>query len=373
MKKILVLILAFGFLTGFTGIKPVYGATLEEQLRDINQQIKDTQNAVNSQKKQVKTIQDMVDSVNSQVAVTQTQINLSNQKINLTNQQISETQVQIDQKQKELDLKKADLYETIRNYYESGTPSTVEIIASSNSLSDMINQSQYTEALSNQIDEQANQITQAKTTLETQKTALETQKTDLENQKTDLENQKRNLDIQNAEKNRLLAQAKGQQSQLQASLNQAYADKDNVSAAIYAARKAAGGYTGGGTGGYPYANSDTNGVDPWGFYNRQCTSYAAWYFNEVEGKSWYNTRPGSGSAWNWPALAADQGYSVSSTPRVGAIVSWDRGGMFGSYGHVAIVESVNSNGTFNLSEYNWIPYSYSERSNVSTAGARFIY
>jgi len=125
--------------------------------------------------------------------------------------------------------------------------------------------------------------------------------------------------------------------------------------------------------GYPFANSDTNGVDPWGFYYRQCTSYAAWYFNAVEGASWYNTRPGSGSAWNWPVLAADQGYSVGSTPRAGAIASWDRGGLFGNYGYVAIVESVNIDGTINVSEYNWIPYSYSERNNVSTLGVRFIY
>lgn len=127
------------------------------------------------------------------------------------------------------------------------------------------------------------------------------------------------------------------------------------------------------TDGYPFASADTNTVDPWGFYCRQCTSYAAWYFNAVEGLAWYNTRPGSGSAWNWPALAADQGYSVGSIPRAGAIASWDRGGMFGAYGHVAIVESVNINGTINVSEYNWIPYAYSQRNNVALSGARFIY
>lgn len=127
------------------------------------------------------------------------------------------------------------------------------------------------------------------------------------------------------------------------------------------------------TNGYPFANADTNTVDPWGFYVRQCTSYCAWYFNAVEGASWYNTRPGQGSAWNWPALAADQGYIVGSVPRVGAIASWNAGGLMGGYGHVAIVESVNANGTIHVSEYNWIPYSYSERDNVSPAGVRFIY
>lgn len=373
MKKILILILTLGFFSGFVGIKPAFAISLEEQQKQLQQQLKDAKNAASANQKQVNTIQDMVNSLNSQVATTQKEIDLTSQQINVTSAQIDQTQTQIDQKQKELDLKKADLYETIRNYYETGTPSTVEIIASANSLSDVINQSQYTEALSGQMNDQANQITQAKSVLQTEADNLQKQKSDLDNQKSFLVDKRRNFDIQNAEKNRLLAQANSAQNQLNTALKSTQADLDNVSAAIYAARRAAGGYTGGGTGGYPFASSDANGVDPWGFYNRQCTSYAAWYFNNVEGKAWYNTRPGSGSAWNWPALAADQGYSVSSTPQAGAIASWDRGGMFGSYGHVAIVESVNSNGTFNLSEYNWIPYSYSQRNNVSSAGARFIY
>jgi surface antigen len=81
----------------------------------------------------------------------------------------------------------------------------------------------------------------------------------------------------------------------------------------------------------------------------------------VRGKHWINTRPGSGSAYNWPALAGDpqNGYSVSSTPRVGAIISWNRP-MYPNdqWGHVAIVEGVNSDGTIDISEYNYL---YSER------------
>lgn len=365
MKKILILILTLGFFSGFIGVKPVYGATLNE----LNQQKKDLQNSISANKQEIKSIQDMIGSLDSQTVATQKEINITNQIIDLTSQQISETQTQIDQKQKELDSKKADLNETIRNYYETGTPSTVEIIASANSLSDVINKSQYTEALSGQMNNQANQIVQAKTDMQNKKDELQKKETDLETQKSSLVDQQRNIKIQADEKNRLLSQANNKQSELQGNF-------DNISAEIYAQRRAQGGYTTGGTGGYPWANdsnycdSDSHcPSDKWGFGIRQCTSYVAWYFNEVEGKRWYNTRPGSGDAANWPALAADQGYSVSSTPQKGAIVSWD----FGRYGHVAIVESVNSNGTFNLSEYNWVPYSYSQRNNVSPAGARFIY
>ena len=87
--------------------------------------------------------------------------------------------------------------------------------------------------------------------------------------------------------------------------------------------------------------------------------------NAVEGKSFYNTRPGQGSAWNWPALAHDQGFTVSGNPQVGAAISWEAGGLTSAWGHVAIVEAVNSDGTIDVSEYNWIKYSYSYRKNVT--------
>lgn len=171
-------------------------------------------------------------------------------------------------------------------------------------------------------------------------------------------------------KKSLLSQANTKQTQLKGEL-------DNVSAEIYEQRKALGGYTSGGTGGYPWANASTNGVDPWGFYYRQCTSYAAWYFNSVEGKSFYSWRTlgvnQSSNSGDWAdGLAQNQGYTVSSTPRVGAIASWPAGGL-NAYGHVAIVQAVNNNGTINVSEYNWIPYSFDQRNNVSPGSARFIY
>lgn len=73
-----------------------------------------------------------------------------------------------------------------------------------------------------------------------------------------------------------------------------------------------------------------------------------------------------GNAWKWPSSARAAGFAVGSTPRAGAI---------GQYGnHVVYVESVNSNGTFNLSEMNYEGFGVvSSRSNVSPSGWQFIY
>lgn len=347
-------------------INPVHASTLD----DLYKQKQDLQNTINSTKQEIKSLQDAINSLEAQEVATQKEINITSQIISGKQEEIAQTQAQIAIKTEELKTQKANLYETMRVYYETSSPSTLEVLVGSNSLSEAIDKTQYLESVSNNLNSAIEKITKTMNELEVQNKNLEEQKSGLESQKASLIDQQRNLSIQAQGKEQLLKQASNRQYQLKA-------DLDNVSESIYAERQKLGGYSTGGTGGYPFAGASVSGVDPWGFYYRQCTSYAAWYFNAVEGKSWKSFRwlgvDRSSNGGDWADLGAYQGYSVSSTPRSGAIVSWPAGGLFGAYGHVAIVQSVNSNGTINVSEYNWAPYSYSERSNVSTSGARFIY
>ncbi len=107
-----------------------------------------------------------------------------------------------------------------------------------------------------------------------------------------------------------------------------------------------------------------------GFLHSQCTSYASWYWSNVLGKKFVDVGGGAnGNAGNWPEIAKAQGYTVSETPVAGDIVSWP--GM-GQYGHVAIVQGVNPDGTINVSEMNYVPGKYTTRQNVSSKGAQFI-
>ncbi|MFA6492681.1 MAG: CHAP domain-containing protein [Patescibacteria group bacterium] len=384
MKKIRLLILIsmiFVLVFQMGGIGVARAQSLEELQRrqkELNKQINDQKNQLNAQKKTITTTQDMVNSLESQIQLAQQEINAATNQIDLTSKKINETTKQIEERQSELDVQKGNLFEAMRVIYETPQQSTVEIIVGSNSISEVVDRAQYIESLEYQIETTINTITQLKAQLESERNQLEKEKKDLEDQKTTLVNKSRNLDIQQNEKKRLLDQMTADKSKTQTLLNQSTAERDEVSAEIYALRRSQGNYRGGYTD-YPFASESDTGCaysrDPWAFCYRQCTSYAAWYWNDKLGKSWYNTRVGSGSAWNWPALASDQGYNVSSTPRVGAIVSWPAGGIFGRYGHVAIVEAVNSDGTFEVSQYNWSPISYSEMHVGSdlAASARFIY
>lgn len=107
-------------------------------------------------------------------------------------------------------------------------------------------------------------------------------------------------------------------------------------------------------------------VDPWLFYNRECTSFTAWrlnhdnwglaygskkvFWNYYKGQHW-----GNANHWNDAAKAA--GMRVDTRPGVGAVAYWESG----SFGHVAWVRSFTSS-TVTIEEYNYLVYGgYSTR------------
>lgn len=87
------------------------------------------------------------------------------------------------------------------------------------------------------------------------------------------------------------------------------------------------------TTGSRYVATDSSNTYVWG----QCTWYA---------KSKRPDLPnGLGNGGQWVAIAAAMGFATGSTPRAGAIGEQP--------GHVVYVESVNKNGTVNISEMNY--------------------
>lgn len=93
-------------------------------------------------------------------------------------------------------------------------------------------------------------------------------------------------------------------------------------------------------------------VDPWNFYNRECTSFVAWRLNSANGVGFTNQYKGVarwGNAKEWGGVARSVGIPVNGTPARGA-VAWSSAGEFG---HVAWVAGVNGDGTITIEEYNY--------------------
>ena len=101
----------------------------------------------------------------------------------------------------------------------------------------------------------------------------------------------------------------------------------------------------------------------------QCTYYAferRQQLGKSVGSNW-------GNAHNWANAARSQGYSVTNSPSVGAIMVFaqGQGGASSYYGHVAIVESVNGDGSINISEWNWTHGPWNK--TVRTISASSVY
>ena len=113
-------------------------------------------------------------------------------------------------------------------------------------------------------------------------------------------------------------------------------------------------------------------VDPWNFYNRECTSFAAWCLNSRNGVKFTNQYLGAsrwGNANTWGTVAKSKGVTVNMTPAVGAIAWWTTG----KYGHVAWVSAVNGSSVF-IEEYNYnVRGGYGTRTIAASNPAGYIH
>jgi len=104
-------------------------------------------------------------------------------------------------------------------------------------------------------------------------------------------------------------------------------------------------------------------VDPWRFYNRECTSFVAWCLNSRNGIPFTNSYAGVhwGNAHEWGSAARSAGFGVDDSPERGAVAWW-------SAGHVAWVSGV-SGSDVSVEEYN---YGYSGQYHTRTVSASQI-
>lgn len=111
-------------------------------------------------------------------------------------------------------------------------------------------------------------------------------------------------------------------------------------------------------------------VDPWLFYNRECTSWVAWRLNSENGVAFYNYWKGVhwGNASNWKTAAKAAGVPVDNNPTRGAVAWWSAGSAGSSRGHVAWVQVVGD-GAITIEEYNYLRAGYYDTRTISNTSS----
>ena len=161
-----------------------------------------------------------VEEIQTQISDYENQINELDTKISDLNNQISDAENQINQKQEDYDKQQELLEKRLVATYEAGETSFLDVLLSSQSLTDLISNyyliSEIAEADTNlmkKLEDEKKQIENAKTTLETSKKELDSSKAEKQSMTVQLESAK-------AEKNTYVAQLSSQEQELQSQIDE---------------------------------------------------------------------------------------------------------------------------------------------------------
>ncbi|MBP7857510.1 MAG: CHAP domain-containing protein [Candidatus Saccharimonadales bacterium] len=280
----------------------------------------------------------------------QQQIDALQASINANMDLQAELQKQIAAAQAEIDRQREILAEDIKAMYVDGTPSSLEMLASSDNFSDYVDKQEYRSRVQTKLQDTLKKIAELEKQLQEQKAKVEALIRDMQIQQS-------TMSADRAKQWELLNMNESKQAEYDALIKANNSKVAQLRAAQAAAnRRLTGGTAGGVTagdpshGGYPaYLDNAAQDslVDPWGMYNRECVSYTAWKVFQTYGYMPY--WGGVGNANQWPGNAARAGIPTGSTPRVGSVAVWN----VGYYGHVMWVEAVNADGSIWISQYNY--------------------
>ena len=329
LKSTSVVVIAVLLVVGGASVTIVRAQSLQQQINDLSAQNDQNQQNVNALQLQANSYQDAINQLQGEISALQAAISANEAKQ-------AELQAEIVADQAKLDQEKKVLGEDLKAMYVGGQMTTVEMLATSKNLSNFVDAETYSSAVQNKIQNTMQQIT----TLQNQ---LEQQQVQVQALLASQQQQQSQLASAQAQQQNLLAMNQAQQdsynSQI-ASNRQKISQLEAQQAAINAASTQAinlgpSGGSGGacdigyGNGGYPmpWCNATEDSVTTAGsFPNRECTSFAYWYFTTMEGKSlsvW-------GNAKDWVYTSSRP---TSQTPNRGDIGVKTAG----PYGHVVIV------------------------------------
>ena len=348
---------AFSVLITLGTIIPRVSADLyDEQIQALQNQNADARENVNNLQSQANSYQDAVNKLQMQIDAVLALI--------ATNQaEQDRLQQEIVRMQAEIDMQRQLLGEGIKAMYVDGQISTIEMLATSNNLSEFVDKEEYRNAVQRNIQDSLARIAKLQNELKMKKVQVDQL---IESQRA----QEAQLAADRSQQADMLAYTEGQKASFN---NQIAANSSRIAElrrqqAIANSRYSIGSPGAGANcgGGYPGSTSGPwgswgcnyaldNTIDNWGMYNRECVSYTAFKVNQdfLNGR---NSRDmpywgGVGNANQWDDNARAAGIPVDTNPAPGSIAISN----VGTYGHSMYVEQV---GTMNgqpavyVSDYN---------------------
>lgn len=313
---------------------------------DCRNQISDLREQNDSAQASLNTLLAQAGSYQAAISSLQGQIDSLTAVITSNEQKQADIQAQIVAKQAELDQQRKVLAADLKAMYVDGQMTTIEMLATSKNLSDYVDKEEYRQTVQTKIRETMQQIAALQKQLQTEKSEVENLLANQRKQESQVADaraeQARLLSYNQSQQAGFNAQIKANQAQITSLQRQQAALNAVGSSAVYVPASGGSGGAcdnGGGNGGYPMAwcNAPKDTVvtsfhpDPGNYTNRECTSFAYWYFTSVLGHTDFRVGYGNAKTWTY-----NSNYPLHSTPVPNSIGVKDTG----TYGHVLIVKAV---------------------------------
>ncbi len=336
----------------FTSLYQLHAQTIQQQIQALQRENQQNRSILQRLSEEATSYEDAIERLQSEIDALQAQIDINTSEQERLKQEIAIVEAELARQQ---DL----LGKNIRAMYVEGDISTLEMLASSNDLSEFVDKQQYRTSVKNKIVSTLEKINELKHQLRGQKEQVDK----LLKQQTD---QRALLANSKLEQRNLLSYNRGQQAEFNAKTR----NNQNRIAELIAAQQRANDSASGlqfiripgsvqphdiNSDDYPYKHyghsqldepcpgppRTADSTDRWGYCTRQCVSYVAWAI-ERSGR----TAPrGWGDAKNWVVMAPSSWLVLNPIPGDIAVIT------AGTWGHVMYVERVEGNKML-VSEYN---------------------
>lgn len=238
-KPALVLILILGLLLSLNFAKPVTAdvsvdtlnaakAERQKKIDDLNKQIKNYQQQIAATQKTSNTLASTISIYDKQIASTELEIQAKQTQIEDIGAQIAELQKLIEQKARDIEENKKILSQLIVELNEYDNEYALQTTLASNNLSDFLDQVQYAQSYQDKIYQLVQKIKDLKVKLETDQRDLQARLANLQELQRQLQITQDSLTVQRNQKQKLLTQTRGLESNYQKLLASSKKEQDNL-------------------------------------------------------------------------------------------------------------------------------------------------
>lgn len=202
-------------------------SSLEQNINELEAQIQSYQGELNNKRGEITSLKNEISRINTQISKLNLEIKKTENQIYLTRLNIQETQENITETELSLSQKRRVLGDLLNGLYKIENESLLERMLKYDTLSQVLNQLHYLDAMQLKLNEVLNDTKILKMNLESKEESLKQDKKELEQKNVELSVKKSAQQTEKSHKDTVLKTTKGEEAKYQQLLSQAEQERAN--------------------------------------------------------------------------------------------------------------------------------------------------